>query len=99
MPARAIDPEPRGSAAYSAAAPTWAVAFDFVRCSAVSRGWSIAGTADDAVALLEALTTAKPGFGPAMIVRDPLYTMPLADNAGYRALTSRVEAELRRTNL
>jgi tetratricopeptide (TPR) repeat protein len=53
-----------------------------------------AGAADEAVALLEQLSTEYPMIGPAEITRDQLYTIPLAGNARYRILESKLEAEI-----
>ena len=44
--------------------------------------------------LLEQLSTQYPMIGPAEITRDPLYAMPLAANARYQVLESRLEAEI-----
>lgn len=54
--------------------------------------WSGAG--DRAVALLDQLTNATPGIGPAQVTRDPLFSVPLANNARYLALKDRLEAEI-----
>lgn len=67
--------------------------FSIALGAAAALAWSDA--ADEAVTVLEALATAKPGFGPAMIARDPWYVVPLAGNTRYRALADRVEAQLR----
>lgn len=57
-----------------------------------------AGEENDAVALLELLSTEFPGFGPAEITREPLYSIPLANNARYKSLERKLEAEIA-TNL
>jgi TolB-like protein len=60
--------------------------------------WS--GAADDAASLLEKLSTQIPmvlELGPATIARDPLYTVPLANNARYKALQARLEAQMAAT--
>jgi tetratricopeptide (TPR) repeat protein len=54
--------------------------------------WADAG--DEAVALLEQLSTQYPMMGPADVTRDPLYSIPLAQNARYKALEARLEAEI-----
>jgi TolB-like protein/DNA-binding winged helix-turn-helix (wHTH) protein len=54
--------------------------------------WAEAG--DEAVALLEQLSTEYPMSGPAEIVRDPLYAVPLAANPRYKELERRLEAEI-----
>jgi tetratricopeptide (TPR) repeat protein len=53
-----------------------------------------AGAQDEAVALLEGLSSGFPGLGPAEITRDPLYSKPLADNARYQALKRSLEAQI-----
>jgi tetratricopeptide (TPR) repeat protein len=55
-----------------------------------------AGAQDEAVALLEELSTARPGLEPPWITRDPTYAVPLAKNPRYQALVSRLEAQMRR---
>jgi TolB-like protein/DNA-binding winged helix-turn-helix (wHTH) protein len=52
------------------------------------------GAQDEAVELLETLSTKYPGVGPAEIVREPLYAVPLKDNARFQALAKRLEAEI-----
>jgi TolB-like protein len=62
--------------------------------------WS--GAADDADALLEQASTEIPmitELGPAAIARDPLYTVPLAGNARYKALQAKLEAQMAATKL
>lgn len=53
-----------------------------------------AGADEEAVTLLEQLAIAKPGLGPAEITRDPLYSIPLANNQRYQALGARLELEM-----
>jgi tetratricopeptide (TPR) repeat protein len=53
-----------------------------------------AGAGDEAVALLEQLSTEYPMIGPAEITRDPLYSKALAANARYRVLEAKLEAEI-----
>jgi tetratricopeptide (TPR) repeat protein len=53
-----------------------------------------AGAGDEAVALLEQLSTQYPMLGPAEITRDPLYSVPLAGNARYQVLARKLEAEI-----
>ena len=53
-----------------------------------------AGAADDAVTLLETLSHGYPGVGPATIVRDPLFSVPLAANPRWRSLAQALNAEL-----
>jgi TolB-like protein/DNA-binding winged helix-turn-helix (wHTH) protein len=52
------------------------------------------GAADRAVELLDQLTSDAPGIGPAQVTRDPLFSVPLANNARYLALKDRLEAEI-----
>jgi TolB-like protein/DNA-binding winged helix-turn-helix (wHTH) protein len=54
--------------------------------------WS--GAEDRAVELLDQLTSDVPGIGPAQVTRDPLFSVPLANNARYLALKTRLEAEI-----
>ena len=53
-----------------------------------------AGAEDEAVDLLEQLSTDFPTIGPAEVLRDPLYTTPLAANARFKTLERRLNAEL-----
>src|SRR5207344_1450372 len=54
-----------------------------------------AGAQDEAVALLEQLSTVRPGLRPASITRSPIYAIPLAKNPRYQALVRRLEAQMR----
>jgi len=65
--------------------------------TAMTFAWS--GAHDEAVDLLEELSTSTPGPGPAWITRDPLFGVPLAQHPLYRALTNRIEAQLRDSTL
>jgi TolB-like protein len=53
-----------------------------------------AGRGDEAVEILEQLSTEFPMAGPADITRDPLYALPLAANARYQILERILEAEI-----
>jgi TolB-like protein len=53
-----------------------------------------AGAQDQAVQLLEELSTVDNGLAPAEITRDPLYDLPLANNPRYQALKSKLEAQI-----
>ena len=53
-----------------------------------------AGAEDEAVSLLERVSSGFPTIGPAEILRDPLYTIPLARNARFGLLARRLHAEL-----
>jgi TolB-like protein len=59
-----------------------------------------AGAEDEAVSMLERLSTALPMTVPPVgIARDPLYALPLAKNPRYRQLAARIEAEMAATKL
>jgi len=58
-----------------------------------------AGAQDDAVQLLENLSNVQGGLAPGEITRDPLYTVPLAGNARYKALQVKLEAQMAATKL
>jgi serine/threonine protein kinase/tetratricopeptide (TPR) repeat protein len=49
---------------------------------------------DSAVELLERLAVEEPGPPPALIARQPLYSVPLRDHPGFRALLGRLDAEM-----
>jgi TolB-like protein/DNA-binding winged helix-turn-helix (wHTH) protein len=53
-----------------------------------------AGAEDEAVSLLERVSSGYPAIGPAEILRDPLYTMPLAGNARFGLLARRLHREV-----
>jgi TolB-like protein/tetratricopeptide (TPR) repeat protein len=59
-----------------------------------ARVFAWAGSEDEAITLLDELAVLKPGLSPAEITRDPLYSVPLAENPGYRALAARLEADM-----
>jgi TolB-like protein len=59
--------------------------------------WS--GAQDQAVELLENVAKSTPAPGPLRIARDPLYTVPLAQNARFQHLVSDLEAQARATRL
>lgn len=54
--------------------------------------WS--GAEEDAVQQLEALATGDPSPGPALIAKDPLYTIPLQSSANFQKLVSRLDARM-----
>ncbi|HEU4620577.1 MAG TPA: winged helix-turn-helix domain-containing protein [Gammaproteobacteria bacterium] len=61
--------------------------------------WTVAiyawgGAESDAVDLLEKFTSVWPAAEPAVVARSPLYTVPLARNARFQRLMSRLEAEM-----
>jgi len=53
-----------------------------------------AGALDESVTLLETLGHEYPGVGPAAIIRDPLFTTPLARHPQWQALERTLNAEL-----
>jgi TolB-like protein/DNA-binding winged helix-turn-helix (wHTH) protein len=59
-----------------------------------ARIYAWAGAHEQAMELLEALSSSYPGVGPAAIVRDPLFSVPLAQNARWKALASTLEAQI-----
>jgi TolB-like protein/DNA-binding winged helix-turn-helix (wHTH) protein len=74
--------------------------FIWVRTAAeAARAYAWSGAEEEALALLEELSTSVPGLAPAEISRDPLYSVPLASNARYRALSARMEEQMRATKL
>jgi TolB-like protein len=56
------------------------------------------GAEDEAVDLLEELATSKSVYGPGSFSGDPFFTIPLADNARYRAFFRRCKDEIREIN-
>lgn len=64
-----------------------------------ARVYAWSGAHEQADALLEELATATPGLPPAEITRDPLYTIPLAEDARFKALSARLEDQMRSLNL
>lgn len=53
-----------------------------------------AGAGDEAMGLIEDVARHYPGVGPAEIAREPLFTVPLATNARFRALATELEQEI-----
>jgi hypothetical protein len=53
-----------------------------------------AGAGDEATEVLEALATKFTALGPAEIVRDPLFSIPLASNRRYQRLAQGLETEI-----
>jgi TolB-like protein/DNA-binding winged helix-turn-helix (wHTH) protein len=64
-----------------------------------ARVYAWSGAYEQADALLEELATATPGMPPAEITRDPLYSIPLKDDARFQALSVRLEGQMRALNL
>jgi hypothetical protein len=50
---------------------------------------------DEAVQRLEELSTSIPGLWPGYIPAEPKFSVPLAHNAGYLALTARLTEQMR----
>ena len=53
-----------------------------------------AGAEEEATVVLKSLASRFPALGPAEVVRDPLYTIPLADHPAFQELTNALEAEI-----
>jgi TolB-like protein/DNA-binding winged helix-turn-helix (wHTH) protein len=64
-----------------------------------ARVYAWSGAHEKADALLEELATSTPGVPPAEITRDPLYAVPLNEDAGFQALRARLEDQMRTLNL
>jgi TolB-like protein len=66
----------------------------------VAAVYAWAGAQDEASAILEHLSTGIPVMlPPAWVTRDPLFTVPLAGNARYQALSAKLEAQMTATKL
>jgi TolB-like protein/DNA-binding winged helix-turn-helix (wHTH) protein len=59
-----------------------------------ARIYAWAGEEEEAVDLLEQLSSGFFTIGPAFITRDPLYAIPLVNNERYKELSKRLEAEI-----
>jgi TolB-like protein/DNA-binding winged helix-turn-helix (wHTH) protein len=57
------------------------------------------GAGDEAVKLLEELTSTTPGLQPGLVAREPLFTVPLADHAQFRSLLAKLEEQMRNAPL
>ena len=57
------------------------------------------GGEDDAIELLRQISTGRPGIGPAMVTRNPLYTLRLGARPAYQALTAQLENNIRALGL
>jgi hypothetical protein len=89
--ARAIE-EAQAALRVVGATPTFAESVHVRLMAARVLAW--AGASDAAVTLLEALSRHYPGVGPATIVRDPLFSKPLASSPRWQALAQALNAEL-----
>ncbi len=63
--------------------------------SLAARVYAWNGAENEAVTLLEALVNSAPGMQPALITRDPLFTVPLAGNARFQALAAQLEERMK----
>jgi TolB-like protein/DNA-binding winged helix-turn-helix (wHTH) protein len=59
-----------------------------------ARIYAWAGASDNAIDLLESLSSMVPGLGPAQISRDPLYLQPLDAEPRFRQIKTKLEAEI-----
>lgn len=73
---------------------TMHIGYDLQSQATAAAIFAWAGASDEAVVLLENLSKGFPGLGPAEITRDPLYSIPLANNARYKILERKLEAEI-----
>ena len=64
-----------------------------------ARVYAWSGAHEQAGALLEELATSTPGMPPAEITRDPLYAVPLKEDARFQTLSARLEDQMRKLNL
>jgi len=64
-----------------------------------ARVFAWAGEPATAMDLLERLAIDEPGLPPAHIAREPKYSVPLRDNARFRTLAARLEAQMAATKL
>jgi len=57
------------------------------------------GGQDEGIELLRQVSSGRPGVGPAMISRDPLFTVPLGKVPAFRELADQLEGDIRATGL
>jgi hypothetical protein len=57
------------------------------------------GAHDEAVRLLESLTTTLPRLPPAYVTGDPLFTVPLAQSAAFAVLVGKLRERMQSTQL
>lgn len=57
------------------------------------------GGEDDAIELLRKISLGKPGVGPALVTRNPLFAVPLATRPAYQALSAVLEDQIRALRL
>ena len=70
--------------------------FDPPRARWVTAIYAWSGAEDDAVDMLDELGTKAPGVGPASVAHNLSYSIPLAYNARFGDLMSRLDSEMRR---
>jgi hypothetical protein len=64
-----------------------------------ARTFAWAGEGDAAVELLEPLAREEPGLPPALIARQPWFTVPLRNHPRFRALLAELDAQMAATKL
>jgi TolB-like protein/DNA-binding winged helix-turn-helix (wHTH) protein len=64
-----------------------------------ARVYAWCGGEDDAIDLLSQISSSRPGVGPAIVARNPLYTQPLGARPAYQALKAQLESGIRRLGL
>ena len=75
-------------------------AIDWMGAAMMSaRIYAWAGASAQADDLLKQLAVVSPGLPPAMITRDPLFAVPLAQDAEYQSLSRSLEAQMTALNL
>jgi TolB-like protein len=57
------------------------------------------GAGDEAVKLLQELTSSAPGLQPGLVAREPLFTVPLANHPQFRSLLVKLEEQMRHAPL
>lgn len=67
--------------------------------SQVARVDAWCGAADEAVVLLQQISSGRPGVGPAVVTRDPLFTVPLSGVPAFQTLRDQLETTMRATHL
>jgi tetratricopeptide (TPR) repeat protein len=69
------------------------------RALAAARVYAWCNTPDQAIAVLDDLATREPKVPPAVIVDDPLYAVPLANQPGFQQLNAQLRARMAATKL
>jgi hypothetical protein len=71
----------------------------------ITIAWQVArvdawcGASNEAVVLLEQISSGRPGVGPAVVTRDPLFTVPLGGVPAFQTLRDQLETTMRATHL